>query len=144
LQDRASFGLPKTTSRYGERLACVENLDSDLVSARGLYLDIFDFEWLAGTPAHCSLAFYDLSCSLRHDSSDVVDRVRLKHFGFQPQWLPLGIWEFHGKAGPSPSNVLPKRLLQACKSLSHIHTTIIHGSSPKIKVFFFSNSPPPM
>lgn len=47
-------------------LACVENLDSDLVCAGGLHFDIFDLEWLACTPAYGGLAFDDLSCSIGH------------------------------------------------------------------------------
>lgn len=55
--------LTKRGSIWREQLACVENLDSDLVCARGLHLDILEFEWLACTPAHGGLAFNDLSCS---------------------------------------------------------------------------------
>src|SRR6266404_5584271 len=58
-----------------KQLACVENLDSDLVCARRFHLDILKFEWLACTPAHGSLALDDLSCSFRHDSSDLGDGV---------------------------------------------------------------------
>jgi hypothetical protein len=50
-------------------LACVENLDSDLVCARGFHLDIFELEWLACTPAYGSLALDDFSFSFRHGSS---------------------------------------------------------------------------
>lgn len=50
-------------------LACVENLDSDLVCARGFHLDIFELEWLACTPAYGSLALDDFSFSFRHESS---------------------------------------------------------------------------
>jgi hypothetical protein len=64
------FGaLDKRRSIWREQLACVENLDSDLVCARGLHLDILEFEWLARTPAYGGLAFDDLSYSFRHDSA---------------------------------------------------------------------------
>jgi len=65
--------------------ACVENLDSDFVCARGLHLDILDLERLACTPAHGSLAFDDLSRSFRHDDdliSLATDGVR----GFPLRW----------------------------------------------------------
>ena len=98
--------------------------------ARGLYLDFLKFERLAGTPAHGSLAFNDLPCSLRHDTSDLIDRVGLSTAsGSQsPIALPPGITQSRAVSRPylqSP-NVLPKRLLQARKSLSHIHTITIH------------------
>ena len=52
----------------GKELACVKNLDSDLVCARGLHLDILNLERFACTPAYSSLAFDDLACSLGHGS----------------------------------------------------------------------------
>lgn len=63
--------LTKRGSIWREQLACVENLDSDLVCARGLHLDILEFEWLACTPAYGGLAFNDISFSC-HDSSDLA------------------------------------------------------------------------
>jgi len=68
-RDRASIA---DRSRYGRAslLACVENLDSDLVCARGFHLDIFELERLACTPAYGSLALDNFPFSFfRHDSS---------------------------------------------------------------------------
>ena len=113
-----------------EHLACVENLDSDLVCARGFHLDILELEWLACTPAYGSLALDDLSFSFRHDSASgshsTTSRV-------------LGIPDCFREAGPFPVvylNVLPKHLLQACKYFSLIRTIVVPQPSPKKQKLF--------
>jgi hypothetical protein len=106
-----------------EYLACVENLDSDLVCARGFHLDIFELEWLACTPAYGSLALDDLPFSSRHDSIQVTEQY---HEPLAPVALRRRRSTDYCKSrgtGPSPDvtshlHVLPKRLLQACKFLS--------------------------
>ncbi len=67
----------ENSSQYGEQLARVEDLDSDLVCARGFHLDILEFEWLACTPAYGRFALDDLSCSFRHYSSDLDKGVKV-------------------------------------------------------------------
>ena len=115
-----------------EHLACVENLDSDLVCARGLHLDIFELEWLACTPAYGSLALDDLSFSFRHDSASGRHSTR-RHLRLQGS-------KFR-ETGPSPDvylNVLPKHLLQACKCFSLIRTIVIPWPFPPKKQKLFS------
>jgi hypothetical protein len=107
-----------------EHLACVENLDSDLVCARGFHLNVFDLELLACTPAYGSLALDNLPFSFRHDSSDRADGAT--HTGTSGTQSTT---DKSREAGPSPNvislNVLPKRLLQACKCISLIRTIMI-------------------
>ena len=119
-------------------LACVENLDSDLVCARGFHLDIFELEWLACTPAYGSLALDDFSFSFRHESSG----------GGATRPLALSLLTDHTpdhtdkvpEAGPSPDvisqsqymsfqNIYYKRV-----SVSHSYVLLqYHGFFPKKK-----------
>ena len=57
-----------------EHLACVKNLDSDLVCARGFHFDIFELKWLTCTPAYGSLALDDFPFSFRHDSIRLTEQ----------------------------------------------------------------------
>ncbi len=94
----------ENSSQYGEQLARVEDLDSDLVCARGFHLDILEFEWLACTPAYGRFALDDLSCSFRHYSSDLDKGVKVSRAVapsdsfFCKYILPC----VSGASGPSP------------------------------------------
>lgn len=112
-------------------LACVENLDSDLVCARGFHLDIFELEWLSCTPAYGSLALDDFPFSFRHDLSD-RGAIENRATGRQNHFFAFSHTDSSRGPGPSlvniisfPLNVLPKHLLQACKCLSLIRTIMI-------------------
>lgn len=112
----------KTGVGYGRSmiLACVENLDSDLVCARGFHLDIFELEWLACTPAYGSLALDHFSFSFRrHDSIDNWHQLGLALSPLDRAPItPISL----GNPGRlrtlhqylSFFDVLPKHLLQAC------------------------------
>lgn len=117
-------------------LTCVENLDSDLVCARVFHLDIFELEWLACTPAYGSLALDDFPFSFRHNSIRVTEPEQCMHSSGVRRRSQITVSP--GKPGRLRTlylNVLPKRLLQACKCLSLIRTIVIPWAFSKRKVF---------
>jgi hypothetical protein len=64
---------------YGTQPACIENLNSDFMRARGLDLDVLELERLACTPAYGGLALDDLSGGFGHaagyHSNSFIDGV---------------------------------------------------------------------
>src|SRR5712692_1649322 len=107
----------ENSSQYGEQLARVEDLDSDLVCARGFHLDILEFEWLACTPAYGRFALDDLSCSFRHYSSDLDKGVKVSRAVapsdsfFCKYILP---WEYRGSAVRSAVRIRSIRAVSGC------------------------------
>ena len=103
LQDRErQKGRRKDGKKKGRRrkqLACVEDMDPDLVCTRGLHLDILDLEWLACTPAYGCLALDDLSRSSGHgpDISPLEQPCR-----WRGDYRTAQAWPHRDTSHPSP------------------------------------------